>query len=213
MKVLGAAEGAGAGVELLLLLLLVVVVAVEVPNRLGVGVEDDEVVEFVVLLGLLAINENAGFGAAAESAALCPKVKEGFGASEVEVSLLSAGLPKVKAGGGCSAGALGLLKEKPPVAAGAGAESASLLAPPKRKADGAEEAAASFFSSGFPKVKVGAAVSFPACKDPNVEAPCGELVGSPSLPNTDPAVVVVVVVELVFVDVGSFEDATLSLFS
>lgn len=84
MKVLGAAEGAGAGVELL----------VVVPNRLGVGVEDDEVVEFVVVVGLLPINENAGFGAAAGSVALCPKVKEGFGASEVDVSLLSAGLPK-----------------------------------------------------------------------------------------------------------------------
>lgn len=32
------------------------------PNRLGVGVEDDEDVE---LVGLLAIKENAGFGAAA----------------------------------------------------------------------------------------------------------------------------------------------------
>lgn len=85
MKVLGAAEGAGAGVELLLV----------VPNRLGVGVEDDEVVEFVVVVvGLLPINENAGFGAAAGSVALCPKVKEGFGVSEVDVSLLSAGLPK-----------------------------------------------------------------------------------------------------------------------
>lgn len=98
--------------------------------------------------------------------------------------------------------------------AGAGTESASLLAPPKRKADGAEEAAASFFSSGFPKVKVGAAGSLPACNDPNVEPACGVLVGSPSLANTDPAVVVVVVVvELVFADVVSFDDATLSLFS
>lgn len=50
--------------------------------------------EFVVLVGLLAINENAGFGAAAESVELCPKVKDGFWASEVEVSLLSADLPK-----------------------------------------------------------------------------------------------------------------------
>lgn len=49
--------------ELLLLLLLVVVV-VGLPNRLGIGVEEDEVVEFV---GLLAIKENAGFGAAEES--------------------------------------------------------------------------------------------------------------------------------------------------
>lgn len=34
------------------------------PNRLGVGVDEDEVVE---LVGLLAIKENAGFGAAEES--------------------------------------------------------------------------------------------------------------------------------------------------
>lgn len=46
-----------------LLLLLVVVVA---PNRLGVGMEEDEVVELVVV-GLLAIKENDGFGAAEES--------------------------------------------------------------------------------------------------------------------------------------------------
>lgn len=124
---------------------------------------------------------------------------------------MSAGLPKGYAGGGCSVGALGLLKEKPPVA-GAGTASASLLAAPKRKADGAEEAAASFFSSGFPKVNVGAAGSLSACKDPNVEPPCGVVVtklGSPNLPNTDPAVVV----ELVFVVVVSFDDDALSLFS
>lgn len=77
-----------------LLLLVVVVAGVVVPNRLGVGVVDDEVVELTVV-GLLAIKENAGFGAAEESAALCPKVKEGFGASAVDVSLLSAGLPNV----------------------------------------------------------------------------------------------------------------------
>lgn len=54
-----------------------------------------------------------------------------------------------------------------------------------------------------------------ACKEPNVEPLCGVVVakvGSPSLPNTDP-VVVVVVVEMVFVDVVSFDDAALSLFS
>lgn len=51
---LGAADGAGAGVELLLL---------AVPNRLGVEVEDAEVVELVVLVGLLARKENAGLGA------------------------------------------------------------------------------------------------------------------------------------------------------
>lgn len=119
----------------LLLLLLVVAAVVVVPNRLGVGVVDDEVVESMVLVGLVAIKVNAGFGVAEESVALCPKVKEGFGASAVDVSLLSAGLPKLKAGGGCSVGAMGLLKEKPPEGAGAGAASASLLAAPKRKAD------------------------------------------------------------------------------
>lgn len=52
---LGAAEGAGAGAELLLLLV--------VPNRLGVEMEDVEVVELVVMVGLLARKENAGLGA------------------------------------------------------------------------------------------------------------------------------------------------------
>lgn len=197
-------------------LLLVVVVAgaavvVLLPNRLGAGVEEDEVV-----VGFVAMKVNAGFGTAEESVALCPKVKEGFGASAVDVSLLSAGLPKANVGGGCPVGALGLLKEKPPVA-GAGAASASLLAAPKRKADGAEEAAASFFSSGFPKVNVGAASSLSACKDPKVEPPCGVVVaklGSPNLPNTEPVVVVVVVaVELVFIVVVSFDDGALSFFS
>lgn len=59
MKVFGAAEGAGADVEVLLLLL-----PLAAPNRLGVGVEDDEVVELVTLVGLLARKEKAGFGAA-----------------------------------------------------------------------------------------------------------------------------------------------------
>lgn len=195
--------------------LLLVVEAEVVPNRLAVGMEEDEVVELVEIVGLLAIKENAGFGAADESVALCPKVKDGFAASAVDVSLLSAGLPKVNAGGGCSVGALGLQKEKPPVMADAGAASVSLLAPPKTKADGADGAAASFFSSGFPKVNVGAAGSLSACNDPNVEPPGGPAVakvGAPNLPNTDPAVVVAVA-ELVFVDVVLLDDATMSLFS
>lgn len=201
---------------------VVVVEAAEVvPNRLAVGMEEeeeDEVVELVEIVGLLAIKENAGFGAADESEALCPKVKDGFAASALDVSLLSAGLPKVNAGGGCSVGALGLQKEKPPVMAGGGAASVSLLAPPKTKADGAEGAAASFFSSGFPKVNAGAAGSLSAaCRDPNVVPPGGAVVakvGAPSLPNTDPAVAeVVVVAELVFVDVVSLDDAAPSLFS
>lgn len=109
-----------------------------------------------------------------------------------------------------------MLKEKPPEAAGAGASPASFLAAPKRKADGAEGAAASLFSSGFPKVNVGAAGSLSAGKDPNVEPASGVVVAklrSPSLPNTDPAVVVAVVVVVEFVDVVSFDDAALSLFS
>ena len=134
-------------------------------------------------------------------------MKEGFGASAADVSLLSAGLPKANVGGGCSVGALGLLKEKPPELAGAGVASASLLAASKRKAD---RPAPSFFSSGFPKVNVGAAGSLSVGKEPNVEPPCGVVVAklrSPSLPKTDPAVVVLVA------DVVSFDDAALSLFS
>lgn len=120
MNVLGAA----ACVELVLLLL---------PKRLGVRVADDAAVELVVSVGLLAMKENAGLGAAAAaSVVLCPKVKEGFSASVEDVSVLSAGLPKANVGGGCSVGALGLPKEKPEVA-GAGVTSASLQAAPKRK--------------------------------------------------------------------------------
>lgn len=143
-------------------------------------------------------------------AAVCPKVKEGFWVSEVDVSVFSTGLPKAKAGGSCSVGALGFLKEKPPVAA---AESASLPAAPKMKLDVAEEEDASFFSSGFPKVNVGAAGSFPAGKDPNVEltfgAPDSKL-GSPSLSKTDPVVTVVVVVGLGFVDMINEDSAVFS---
>lgn len=147
--------------------------------------------------------------------ALCPKVKEGLGASAVVVSLFSSDLPKLKMGAGCSVGTLGLPKEKPPEVAVTGAASTSLLVAPNRKAEEAEEGAGSFFSSGFPKVN-GAACSLFACKDPNVGPPFGVLVtivGSPNLLNTDPAVVVVMVVELAFFDMLSFDDVTLSLFS
>lgn len=142
-------------------------------------------------------------------AALCPKLKVGFGASEVDVSLFSAGFPNVKAGGGCSVGALGFPKGKPPEGAGAG--SVSFLAAPKTKVDGA--ASVFFSSSGLPKVNVGAAGSLPACNDPNVELACCVLdarFGSPSLPNTDP---LAVVVGLVLVDAVSIDDTALSLFS
>lgn len=126
--------------------------------------------------------------------------------------------------GGGSAGALGFPKVKPPVVAGAGAELTSLPAPPNTKPDGAGEGLASFFSSGFPKVNVGAAGSLFMCIDPKREPACGAgaaEVGSPSLANTEPLAAVVVVgvgvvvvpaVELVF-DMVSLVVATLSLFS
>lgn len=164
-----------------------------------------------ILLKVLRVTENE------IPVALCLKVKEGF---EADVSFFSAGFsagfPNVKAGGGCSVGALGLLNEKPPVKACV--ESASLLAAPKRKVAGAEEVATSFFSSGLPKVNVGAVASLAACEVPRVVTTCGVLVaklGSPNLPNTDPAAAaVVVVVALVFVDTAFLlDDALLSLFS
>lgn len=195
------------------LLLLVV----EPLNKFGVGVEEGSVVESVV--GLLTIKENAGFGAAGESVPVCPKVKVGFGASAEVVSLLSAGLPKANTGAGGCVCEPSLPKENPPVEGAAGAASASLLVPPKTKADEAE-AADSFFSSGFPKVNVGALGCLSVCTEPNVAPPCGVVVvevvvaklGSPSLPKTEPVVLVVVVDKLVSVDV-MLEDVTLSLFS
>lgn len=61
---------------------------------------------------------------------------------------------------------------------------------------------------------MGAALS--ACRDPKVEPLCGVVVaeaGSPSLPKTDPLVVVVVVVGLVFVDVVLIDAAAPLPFS
>lgn len=178
--------------------------------------EEEDAVAVVELVGLLTRKENSAFGAFEESGALCPKVKAGFGGSAFGVSLASADLPNEKmAGGGSAAGALGFPKVKPPVAAGAGAEFTSLPAPPNTKPDGAGEGVASFFSSGFPKVNVGAAGSLFTCIDPKREPACGagaaEL-GSPSLANTEPLAAVVVVVELVF-DMVSLVVAALSLFS
>lgn len=115
----------------------------------------------------------------------------------------------MKAGGGCSVGALGLLNEKPPVKACV--VSASLLAAAKRKVDGAEEVTASFFSSGLPKVNVGAAGSLAACEDPKVGTTCGALVAK--LPNTDPAVAAEMLPEPVSVYAVSLEDVLLLLFS
>lgn len=148
--------------------------------------------------------------------ALCPKVKAGFGGSVGAVSLVSADLPNEKTGGGCSAGALGFPKVKPPVVAGAGAALTSLFSPPKTNPEGAAEEVASFFSSGFPKVNAGAAVSLFVCNDPNGEPPCGvgtaEL-GAPNLENTEPLVAVVVVVAGLAFDMLSLVLVTLSLFS
>lgn len=134
------------------------------------------------VVGLFARKEKAGLGAAVESAVLCPKVNTGFGGSVVDGSLLSAGLPKVKVGG--SAGAEGLPKEKLPVEAAAGAGVASLLAAPKMNADGTGDG--SFFSAGFPKVNVGAGISFSAGSDPNVLAT--EVVELAKPPKTEPEV-------------------------
>lgn len=58
MKVLGAAEGAGAGAGAAEVLLAL-------PKRLGAGMEEDGAL--VELVGLLAMKEKAGFGAAGES--------------------------------------------------------------------------------------------------------------------------------------------------
>lgn len=114
-------------------------------------------------------------------------MNEGFGASAAAgVSLFSAVLPNKDEG--CAADALGLSKTKPPNEDGAAA-----AAPPSLAAAPNRGAGASFFSSGFPKVNVGAAAS----DDPKVAPPGGvEVVrlGSPNLLNTD--VVEVEVVEL-----------------
>lgn len=56
MKVLGAVEGAGAGAA---------EVPLPLPKRLGAGMEEDGAL--VELVGLLAMKEKAGFGAAGES--------------------------------------------------------------------------------------------------------------------------------------------------
>lgn len=103
-------------------------------------------------------------------------------------------MPNEKTGGGCSAGALGFPKVKPPLAAGAGAAFTSLLAPPNTKPDGAGDWEASF-SSGFPKVKVGAAGSFVG-NDPKIELACGAGAtgDSPNLAKMEALVVAVVVV-------------------
>lgn len=128
-------------------------------------------------------------------------------------------MPNEKTGGGFSAGALGFPKVKPPVVAGAGAALTSLFGPPKTKPAGAAEEVASFFSSGFPKVNAGAAVSLFVCNDPKREAACGAgaaEIGSPSLDKTEPLVAVVVVVVAVAglaFDMLSFVLVTLSLFS
>lgn len=88
------------------------------------------------------------------------------------------------------------------------AAGASLLAPPKIKAD--EAGAASFFSAGFPKVNVGAGVSFSAVSDPKVAGP--DVVEVAKLPNNEPEVGSVTMAALLS-DTAVVEGAGLSLFS
>lgn len=85
---------------------------------------------------------------------------------------------------------------------------ASLLPPPKMNADGAGDA--SFFSAGFPKVNVGAGVSFSAVSDPKEAAP--ELVEVAKPPNTEPEVGSLMTHALLS-DTTVVEGAGLSLFS
>lgn len=121
--------GAGAGAR---------EVVVGVPKRLGVELEEVEVLEE------LAIKLSVGFGADI-SAILCPKVNDGFGGSAV----VSAGLPNVNEGLGRSFGGSCLPKAKPNVC---GVDfSASLTALNNSAPEGKE---VSFFSSGFPKAKL-----------------------------------------------------------
>lgn len=114
----------------------------------------------------------------ASPVALCPKVNEGLGASAAAgVSLFSAGLPNKDEDNVTDA--LGLSKTKPPNEDGAAA-----AAPPSLAAAPNSGVGASFFSSGFPKLNVGAAAS----EDPKVAPPGGVAVarlGSPNLLNTD----------------------------
>lgn len=95
------------------------------------------------------------------------------------VSLFSAVLPNKDEG--CGADALGLSKTKPPNEDGAAAAAAAAVATPPLAAAPNRGVGASFFSSGFPKVNVGAAA---ASEDPKVAPPGGvEVVrlGSPNL--------------------------------
>lgn len=88
------------------------------------------------------------------------------------------------------------------------AAGASLLAPPKTKADEAGDA--SFFSAGFPKVNVGAGVSFSADTDPKVAGP--DVVEVAKLPNNEPEAGTVTTPALLS-DTAVVEGAGLSLFS
>lgn len=108
----------------------------------------------------------------------------GASAAAAGVSLFSAVLPNTDK-------ALALSKTKPPKEDGAAAAAA---APPSFAAAPNRGAGASFFSSGFPKVNVGAAA---AGEGPKVLPPGGVDVvrlGSPNLLNTDVEEVVVEVV-------------------
>lgn len=99
-------------------------------------------------------------------------------------------------------------KEKPAVEAVPGGAVASLLAPPKMNADGAGDA--SFFSAGFPKVNVGAGVSFSAGSDPKEAAAEAVEVAKPT--NTEPEEGSVMV-DVLLSDTAVVEGPGLSLFS
>lgn len=179
-------------------------VVLGVPNRLGAGVEEEE--EEVVVLLLLAMKPKTGAGAA-DSEALCPKLKDALGAS-AGVSLLSAGFPKLKLGWAGSLGGSGLLKENP--TDGADEPSASFPAAPKRK----PEVPDGSFSSGFPNVNEGAGVSFSAdAAAPKVAPPSGAEVMAGLAPGTPPKREVAAVVAVAVVDVLSTENPLSSGFS
>lgn len=89
------------------------------------------------------------------------------------------------------------------------AAGASLLAPPKIKADEAGDA--SFFSAGFPKVNVGAGVSFSADSDPKVADP--DVVEVAKLPNNEPEVGSVTMPAALLSDTAVVDGDGLTLFS
>lgn len=99
-------------------------------------------------------------------------------------------------------------KEKPTLVTAAGGAAVSLLAPPKMNAEGA---GVSVFSTGFPKVKVGAGASFSADSDSNVVDP--DVVDVAKLPNIDPEAGSLMGPALLSDTAAVVEGSGLSLFS